>query len=95
MEARHERADMIQVYKVLKDEGNVFLDNCLTKNVRIGRKNSSGLYNTHCNLKLTRRSFAFRVVDNWNKLSDEVVLSGTVEKFKNSLDKFMRCSRGQ
>ena len=40
LEERHHRADMIQVFKVINDRSNVFLE----LNERPGRKNSLKLY---------------------------------------------------
>ena len=92
---RHYRADMIQVYKILHDSFNIYPLDFLSKSSRIGRQNSLKLYKKRCNLDLSKYSFTFRVVDQWNSLPDEVVLSTDVNSFKGKLDYHMRCARGQ
>ena len=39
LEERYQRADMIQVFKILKDEDNVYQINFLQLNERSGRRN--------------------------------------------------------
>lgn len=95
LQERQIRADLIQVYKIVYDENNVYPKNFLVRSERCGRKNSSQLYKKRCNLELTRQSFAFRVTDLWNNLPDVVVLSKTINEFKGKLDYFMRNVRGQ
>ena len=82
IEERHSRADMIQVYKIVNDKMKVFPVNFLEISGRGGRKNSIMLFKKRCNLELRRHSFTHRVVDLWNKLPDEVILSKDVGTFK-------------
>jgi hypothetical protein len=95
IEERHHRADMIQVYKVLNDKLNVFPKDFLILNQRPGRKNSLKLFKRRNSLEVSRQCFASRVVERWNSLPDEVVLSKDVNVFKGRLDYHMRNVRGQ
>jgi len=95
LEERHNRADMIQVYKVLNDRTNVYPAKFLELSDRQGRKNSLKLYKKRNRLELSRKGFTARVVDQWNNLPDRVILSADVIKFKSGLDFYMRDVRGQ
>jgi ribonuclease P/MRP protein subunit RPP40 len=92
---RHYRADMIQVFKVLKNGRNIYPEFFLELNERPGRKNSMKLIKKRSNLDICKYSFTSRVVDPWNDLPDAVVLSADVNAFKGNLDRYMRESRGQ
>ena len=95
LEERFYRADMIQVFKILNDNRNIFPINFLELSNRAGRKNSLKLFKRRSNGDISKYCFASRVVDLWNDLPDAVVLSADVNVFKDNLDKFMRESRGQ
>jgi len=95
LEDRHYRADMLQVFKIINDKMNIYPPNFLVKSDRLGRINSRKLFKKRSNLEVSKNSFTFRVVDQWNKLPDEVVLSTDVNDFKGKLDCHMRCIRGQ
>ena len=95
LEDRHYRADMIQVFKILGEHGNIFPNEFLIRNERVGRGNSKKLFKKRCHLKLTSNSFTYRVVDQWNKLPDEVTMSCDVNEFKSKIDYLMRCAGGR
>src|SRR5437867_2101674 len=90
LEERHERADLIQMYKVLNDNKSVYPQGFLVLSERKGRSNSKRLYKKRNELEVSRNSFTSRVIDKWNKLPDEVVLAVDVNSFKGRLDKYMR-----
>jgi uncharacterized protein YktA (UPF0223 family) len=91
---RYYRADMLQVFKVLNDCEKVYPDKFLQLSEREGRKNSCKLFKSRSWLDICKYSFTSRVVNLWNELPDAVVLSADVNAFKDSLDHFMRESRG-
>ena len=95
LEQRHYRADMIQVFKVLKDQKNIYPADFLTLSKRSGRKNSMKLYKKRCGLDVSKHCFTSRVVDQWNILPDKVILATDVNEFKSRLDHHMRSVRGQ
>ncbi len=95
LEERYYRADMLQVYKILKDDKGIYPDNFLVLNDRPGRKNSVKLFKERSRLDLRKFSFTSRVVDHWNALPDAVILAADVNAFKSKLDKYMRDFKGQ
>jgi len=95
LEDRHYRADMIQVFKILNDCGNIYPENFIELSERAGRKNSLKLFKRRNYCDISKYSFTSRVVDPWNDLPDAVVLSADVNAFKGNLDHLMRDSRGQ
>ena len=46
------------------------------------------LVNSRCHYDLRKYSFAVRVINIWNSLSDSVISANNVNTFKNRLDKF-------
>ena len=97
LEERHYRADMIQVFKVLKDKEDktdVYPPDFLTLAERPGRKNSKKLYKKRNFLEICKNSFTARVVDSWNSLPEDVIIAEEVNIFKNKLDKYMRSVKG-
>jgi len=95
LQDRHNRADMIQVFRVINDHSNIYPEKFLELNERTGRKNSLKIFKERSNLDVCKYSFTSRVVDPWNELPDAVVLSADVKAFKCNFDHFMRSFRGQ
>lgn len=85
---RRFRGDMIEVYKIL----NGFYDTRLTPPLERNldsrtRGNSFKLKVERCRYDVRKFSFCNRVINVWNSLPDYVVTSGSVNIFKNNLDK--------
>src|SRR6266516_1348494 len=95
LEERHERADLIQVYKVLNDNKYIYPDGFLVLSEREGRGKCKKLFKKRNRLEVSRNSFTSRVVDKWNALPDGVVLGDDLNDFKGKLDKYMRGVRGR
>ena len=53
------------------------------------------LYKKRNRLELCKQSFTSRIVDPWNDLPDEVILSADAKVFKFRFDLHMRDVRGQ
>jgi len=94
LEERHQRADMIQVFKILNDDNKVYPEKFLKLSDRMGRKNSLKLFKGRNKLDISKYSFTSRVVDSWNSLPDAVVLSADVNAFKENYH-ITRSSRGR
>ena len=92
---RHNRMDMIEVFKILKGINTAYPENFLELSDRPGRKNSLKLYKKRFKYDLCMFSFTSRVVDKWNDLPEAVVQSADVNTFKHGIDKWMRDFRGQ
>lgn len=92
---RHERADLIQVYKILHEKKSTYPENFLQLSNREGRTNSLKLFKRRSYKDLRKYTFTSRVVDPWNRLPETVVTSTDVNGFKGNIDMLMRNSRGQ
>jgi hypothetical protein len=84
---RRIRGDMIMTYKMLNGLEKVDINNILLLNRNNNRRgNSKKLMKIGCRLDIRKFSFSMRVTDNWNRLSDSVVTSTSLNSFKNSYD---------
>ena len=63
IEERHQRADIIQVYKILNEDAEIYPKDFLSLNNRSGRMNSKKLFKRRCDTNVCINSFTFRVVD--------------------------------
>ena len=52
------------------------------------RGHSQKLYKRRHKLEVRKNSFAFRVVDPWNSLPEEVISAPSIKSFERRLDKF-------
>ena len=86
---RRIRGDMIEVYKILhkKYDSNVVPELCKNVNSKT-RGNSLKLNVQRCKYNLRKYSFTVRIVNLWNSLPDSVILSDSVNSFKNKLDEY-------
>ena len=94
LEDRYNRADLLEVFKILNGNSGGYPENFLLLSKRKGRGNSRKLFKKRCRLEICKHSFTHRVVDLWNKLPDEVILSKDVKTFKCKLDCHTRSARG-
>jgi ribonucleases P/MRP protein subunit RPP40 len=104
LEVRRERADLIEVYKILNGLEGLREEDFFVRhsNVVTGgmpsrtntRGNSLKLYKKGVKLDVAKYSFGNRVVNSWNKLPDTVVKAETVNAFKGRLDDFLLHTRG-
>ena len=84
---RRKRGDMIDVYKYLHgyyDTGSELF--CLNNSGKT-RGHSLKLEKRFSRLDVRKFFFANRVIDVWNSLPEDVVTAGSVNAFKNRLDK--------
>lgn len=86
---RRIRGDMIEVFKIL----NGFYDNSvapvlLRNHDTRTRGNDLKLVHSRSRLDIRKYNFSSRIVGLWNMLPNWVVLSESVNSFKNNLDKF-------
>ncbi len=95
---RRERADLIQVYKILNgldqvDEKTLFTRvDSREENSRVTRQRTDplNLQPTRSRLDLRKYSFASRIVKPWNKLSKELKSASTLGQFKTSIKNLSR-----
>ena len=84
---RRIRGDMTEVYKILTNEYNSGVNFYLEKqqdSITRGLK----LVNNRYHYDLRKFSFASRIVNVWNSLSEIVISADTTHTFKRRLDKF-------
>jgi len=85
---RRVRGDMIEVYKILHHVYDIDVVPLLKRNLDSRtRGNSLKLKVERCHLDIRKFSFCNRVTNVWNLLPEYVVNSGSVNTFKNNLDK--------
>ncbi len=89
LEYRRQRADMIQVYKIIEGIDKVEENHFFTRATYITtRGHSRKLFKKRARLNMRANSFSNRIVENWNNLSDDVVTAPSVNAFKSRLNKW-------
>ena len=48
------------------------------------------LYKERVNRDVLKYSFANRVIEQWNKLPEDVISANSINSFKNKLDKYLK-----
>ena len=86
LEVRRHRADLIQVFKIINDEGRTYPNDFFTFRERTGRKNTMKIYKKRVNSDLEKNGFVFRVVEPWNALPNDIVTSKDEIIFTCKLD---------
>lgn len=89
LERRYKRGDMIEVYKIFNGMDDLCFEDFFELDLGGRRGHSKKLKTKKSRLDVRRYSFSVRVVDLWNKLSEETVSSETLDCFKRLLDRDM------
>ena len=79
------RADLIMVWKIFNGKVPIAPDRLFIMNTLPNRGHNLKIYKPRHNLDVRKRSFAHRVVDNWNSLPSSVVNSQSLTTFKRLL----------
>ncbi|MCG8032216.1 MAG: hypothetical protein JAZ03_08575 [Candidatus Thiodiazotropha taylori] len=90
LEYRRERADLIQVYKILNNIDILDKDKLFTVVQRATRGHSFKLYKRRSRLVSRANCFSNRVINAWNSLPETVVCAPSVNAFKNRLNNHWR-----
>ena len=91
LEYRRERADVIQVYKILHDIDKVDKNKLFTlSGYTATRSHSLKLFKRRSRLKIRANSFSNRVVDAWNSLPEQVVQAPSLNCFKSRLNNWWK-----
>ena len=94
LEYRHEKADVIQVYKILLDIDEVDKNKLFTlSEYTATRGHSFKLFKRRLRLKIRANSFSNRVVDTWNSLPEQIVQAPSLNCFKSGLNIWWKCHR--
>jgi hypothetical protein len=89
LETRRLRGDLIEVFKMVKGMENINYEIFFEKSISNTRGHDHKFFKPACRLDARKYFFSHRVVDIWNGLQTELVDCGTVNSFKNMLDKYM------
>ena len=91
LEYRRERADVIQVYKILHNIDKVDKNKLFTlSGYTATRGHSLKLFKRRSRLKIRANSFSNRVVDVWNSLPEQVVQAPSLYCFKSRLNNWWK-----
>ena len=90
MDYRRKRGDMIQLFKILNGFENIDAQTMFTFSSSTTRGHTKKLYKPRCVKGFRQHSFCVRCIDPWNRLSQTVINSKTVNEFKTRLDKEWR-----
>ena len=90
LEIRRLRGDQIEVFKIVNDyehiDRNLFF--ILIEGSRT-RGHKAALVKEQCSLDTRKYSFSQRLINEWNKLSNDCVNASSVNMFKNRIDRYL------
>ena len=86
LETRRLRGDLIEMFKMLKGFDKTSLSIATNKLSNL-RGHSLKLFKHRFNTSIGKFVFVNRTVDEWSKLSEDIVSCNTVNCFKNKLDR--------
>ena len=93
LETRRLRGDLIEVFKIFK--GCDALDpSFFLSRLTLFVEDSLKLHKFRSNLDIRKFSFSQRIVNEWNLLTEHIVLSPSLNVFKAKLDVHLRENRG-
>ena len=99
LETRRLRADLIQVFKILKGLEEIKPEELFISRHDNYRDTSRGhqykIFKQHCRLNIRKYFFSQRVIEEWNSLSEDTVAVETVNAFKKKIEPLMKKRRGQ
>ena len=85
---------MIQTYKIMNGIDRIKPTELYKfTEASITRGHSQKVTKPEFRLDRTKYSFSNRVVNNWNSLPEEIILSKTLNTFKTNIDKFWKKER--
>ena len=91
LETRRLRGDMLETYKIITGKENLNKDIFFKlDSSSVTRGHNLKLFKPRDKLNIRKFSFSHRVVDNWNKLPEEVVNSESLNQFKARIDKHFK-----
>lgn len=88
LEERRNRADLIEVFKICNGYTTLSLEAFFEVD-SYGRTRGHNwkLRKPHCTKGIRKYFFSSRVIDRWNKLTDDIVRSPSINSFKKKLRK--------
>ena len=97
LESRRTRADLIEVFRILKQIDKITADELFNRRTTSHRTRGHSMMLFKGQVRLNTRKFSFsqRVINELNKLPEKVIISKTVNEFKSNIEDIMRKSEGQ
>ena len=89
MHHRRKRYDIIQLFKIVHGYEDIEPEKFFEFNDNCTRGHLFKIVKPRCQKSLRMNSFPVRCINKWNSLSEEIVCSDTVLKFKTRLDKIL------
>ena len=83
LECRRLRADLIEVFKILKGFEGIEEKLFFKRHISNTRGHSMKLYKDRVNRDILKYSFAIRVIEQWNKLPEKVISASSINSFQN------------
>ena len=90
LEARRERADLLEVFKILNKFEGVQEEDFFVRNKVRGRGHTFKVYKKRFRLDIAKYSFGNRICTRWNGLPHEAVAATSINMFKDRLDNYLR-----
>ena len=87
LEMRRERADMLEVYKIMNGMEGLVEKDFFTRDLSGRRGHSFKLYKKRVNLDIAKYSFGNRVCTSWNNLTEDIVTSQSINIFKGRFNR--------
>ena len=81
---------MLEVFKILKGYEGVEEQLVFSRHIYNTRGHTMKLYKDRVNRDVLKYSFANRVIEQWNRLPEEVVSANGINTFKNKLNKYLK-----
>jgi len=95
LEERRNRADLLQVFKLYKGWSSTPFGHFFTASTVMNTRGHTAKINKpRWHLDLRRSFFSYRVIDRWIDLPQSIIDSGTVNTFKNRLNKLRKNRMG-
>ena len=85
---RRQRADMLQVFRILTEIDNVQIDQSIQIEKTSTRGHKFQIFKPRCKTNVKKNKLAYRVVKEWNALSNDVIEVENVNQFKSKLEEF-------
>ena len=88
LETRRLRGDQIEVFKIVNGYEDIDMNMFFKLKEGSGtRGHKAALVKEQCRLDTRKYSFSQRVINEWNKLSNDCVNASSVNMFKNRIDR--------
>ena len=94
LETRRMRADLIEVFKIIKGLEGLSEETFFERSGSITRGHSLKLNKARFRLDVAKYSFSNRTCNDWNALPEEIIQANTVNEFKGKVDRYLRDRRG-